>query len=126
MSDARAGIDAANTKFMSTFKAHDAAGMAALYTADACVLPTNTDIVSGAGNIQALWQSIFDMGVKEGLLETVDVDDHGDTAIEMGRYTMKVDGGVVADKGKYLVVWKLDGGTWKLHWDMFSTSQPAA
>jgi uncharacterized protein (TIGR02246 family) len=101
MPDARAGVDAANRTFMTTFKDQNAAGMAALYTADGCILPTNTDVVSGAGDIQAFWQGIFDVGVKEGLLETVEVEGHGDTAIEVGRYTMKVEGGAVADKGKY-------------------------
>ena len=31
-----------------------------------------------------------------------------------------------ADSGKYLVVWKNDGGSWKLHRDIWTTSQPAA
>ena len=38
---------------------------------------------------------------------------------------MKADGGVVADRGKYIVIWKNEGGSWKLHKDIFNTSQPA-
>lgn len=126
MSAIRAGIDASNQQFVTKFAQQDAAGLAGLYTSGASLMPSNSDIISGTENIQAFWQGVFDMGVKEGVLETVDLEEHGDTAIEVGRYTMKADGGAVADRGKYLVVWKNDGGTWKLHKDMFNTSQPAA
>ena len=65
------------------------------------------------------------MGLKEAVLETIDLEEHGDTAIETGHYVLKADGGVVADHGKYIVVWKNEGGTWKLHKDIWNTNQPA-
>jgi uncharacterized protein (TIGR02246 family) len=126
MSDARAGIDRSNQDFMAKFARQDAEGLASLYTVDACLLPSQSDIIEGTDNIKAFWRRIFDMGVREGVLETVDLEALGDTAIEMGRYTMKVDGGAVADHGKYVVVWKNDGKRWKLHKDIFNTSQPAS
>ncbi len=125
MTDVRAAIDAANQNFMTNFAQQDAAGLASLYTATGCVMPSNSDIISGAGNIQAFWKGMFDMGIKELVLETTDLEDHGDTAIDIGRYTLKADGGAVADHGKYIVIWKNDGGTWKAHRDIFNTSQPA-
>ena len=125
MTDVRMAIDAANQSFMANFAQQDATGLANLYTATGCVMPSNSDIISGAGNIQAFWQGIFDMGIKEAVLETIDLEDHGDTAIDVGRYTLKTDGGAVADHGKYVVIWKNDGGTWKLHKDIFNTSQAA-
>ena len=126
MSDTRAAIDAGNQNFMANFGQQDAAGMAGLYTASGCVMPANSEILSGGANVQAFWQGAFDMGLKEAVLETVELEEHGDTAIETGRYTLKADGGAVADQGKYIVIWKNDGGTWKLHKDIWNTSQPAA
>ena len=41
-------------------------------------------------------------------------------------YTLKVDGGAVADLGKLIVIWKHEGGSWKVHRDIFNTNQPAA
>ena len=79
-----------------------------------------------AANIQAFWQGAFDMGLKEAMLETIDLDEHGDTAIETSRYALTADDGSVADHGTYIVIWKNDGGTWKVHRDIFNTSQPAA
>ena len=125
MSDTRAAIDAGNQNFMANFGRQDAAGMAGLYTARGCVMPANSEILSGTANVQAFWQGAFDMGLKEAVLETTDLEEHGDTAIETGQYTLKADGGAVADHGKYVVIWKNEGGTWKLHRDIWNTSQPA-
>jgi len=126
MSAVRTAIDAANQDFMTKFGQQDAAGLADFVRVGGYVMPPNSDIVSGADNIQALWQGVFDLGLKELVLETIDLDDHGGTAIETGRYTFKADGGAVADVGKFIVVWKNDGGTWKVHRDIFNTNQPAA
>jgi ketosteroid isomerase-like protein len=125
MSDTRAAIDAGNQNFMANFGRQDAAAMAGLYTASGCVMPANSEVLSGAANVQAFWQGAFDMGLKEAVLETADLEEHGDTAIETGRYTLRADGGSVADHGKYIVIWKNEGGTWKLDKDIWNTSQPA-
>jgi len=53
------------------------------------------------------------------------VEAHGDTAIEVGRYRLMAAGGAVAAAGKYIVIWKNDRGTWKLHRDIWTTSETA-
>ena len=126
MSDTRLAIDAGNQSFMANFGRQDAAGMARLYTANGSLLPSNSDILSGTENVQAFWQGAFDSGLTEAVLETIELEVHGETAIETGRYTLKTAGGTVADSGKYIVIWKNDGGTWKLHKDIWNTSQPAS
>jgi len=118
-------IRAANGRFMETFKRGDAAGVAALYTANGQLLPSDSEFVTGPEAIRNFWKGAMDMGIKEAKLETLEVEDHGDTAIEVGRYALMVEGGQLADAGKYLVVWKNVGGAWKLHRDIWTTSQPA-
>ncbi|MGH9895019.1 MAG: DUF4440 domain-containing protein [bacterium] len=81
--------------------------------------------MEGTTAIQRFWQGAVDMGLKEAVLETLEVEAHGDTAHEVGCYTLKTGGGQVADAGKYLVVWKKEGGAWKLHRDIWTTSRPA-
>lgn len=66
------------------------------------------------------------MDLKGASLETIDVEGHGDTAIEMGRYQPLATSDAVADQGKYIVVWKNENGAWKLHRDIWTTSEPAA
>ena len=60
----------------------------------------------------------MNIGIKEAVLETIEAEDLGDTAIEGGRYRLLVANGSVADAGKYIVIWKREGGTWKLHRDI--------
>lgn len=129
MSTARAEIEAANKEFMAALSSGDAAGVTAFYTEDAKLLPPNSEILEGREAIQAFWQGGMDMGIKECKLETVIVEAQGDAAYEIGTYTLTIEppgGPVITDKGKYLVVWKRQDGSWKLHADSFHTSLPAA
>jgi len=117
-------IAAANDEFMAVFGRGDAAGLAALYTADGQLLPPNMDAMVGQAAIQAFWQGAMDMGIQSAQLEIVEVEGHGDTAIEVSKYTLGA-GGQVLDRGKYIVIWKREGGQWKLHRDIFNSSMPA-
>ncbi len=121
----RSQIESANKAFTAAFKRGDGAAMANLYTREGQLLPANSDVVRGTEAIREFWQRVVGMGLKDASLETIEVEAHGDTAIEVGRYRLLADAGV-ADQGKYLVVWKNEGGTWKLHRDIWTTSQPAA
>lgn len=118
-------IAAANDKFMENFKSGDAASLAALYTEDGQVLPPNSDFVTGHEAIQAFWQALMDMGIREAKLEILEVESHGDTAIEVSKFTLLGEGKQMLNEGKYIVVWKQDQGQWKMHRDIFNTSMPA-
>jgi uncharacterized protein (TIGR02246 family) len=122
--DVNAAIAAANLKFMETFANQDAAGMASLYTADGQLMPANSDFVSGTSAIKQFWGGAMGMGLRTAKLETVELEAHGETAVEVGKYALGGDGGQTLDKGKYVVIWKNDGGTWKLHRDIWTSSMP--
>jgi len=123
--EVREAITAANEEFMNAFSQGDAAGIASLYTEDGQLLPPNSDLISGKPGIQAFWQGGMDMGLKSATLEIVEVEAHGDTAIEVSKYTLQGDGGQVLDRGKYIVIWKREHGQWRLHRDIFNSSLPA-
>jgi len=118
-------IAAADEEFGATFSKGDAAGMAALYTETAQLLPPNSDFLTGRQEIQAFFQALMDMGIKEAKLEAIEVERHGDTAIEVGKFALEGDEGQVLDAGKYIVIWKREDGQWKLHRDIFNSSMPA-
>jgi ketosteroid isomerase-like protein len=67
----------------------------------------------------------MDMGIKEVKLEIVEIEAYGDIAIEVSKYTLQGEGGQALDTGKYIVIWKQEGGQWKLHRDIFNSSMPA-
>jgi uncharacterized protein (TIGR02246 family) len=124
-SELRAAIAASNQKFMDTFARGDAAGMARLYTSNGQLLPANSDFVTGSAAIERFWGGAMGMGIKSAHLETVELEDHGDTALEVGKYSLGGEGGQTLDQGKYVVVWKTEGGEWKLHRDIWTSSMPA-
>jgi len=122
VSDAAIAIHTANSDFMSVFRRADPEGMAALYTDDGTLLPPGGDAIQGRDGIAAFWRSVMDMGIASAELETVELDEQGNTAIEVGRYRLGTAEGKTADQGKYLVVWKRADGAWKLHRDVWNTS----
>ena len=115
-------IAAADENFMATFNRGDAAGLADLYTENGQLLPTGSDFVTGKVAIQTFWQGAMDMGIKTARLETVEAEGYGDTAIEIGKYTLSGEAGNIMDRGKYVVIWKQEGGQWKLHRDIWNSS----
>ena len=118
------GISNTNSEFMSAVSDGDAARVAALYTEEAQLLFPNADFASGKQEIQNVFQSFIDSGVKGLNLESIEIEGMGDTAFEIGKYTILGDGDQALDNGKYIVIWKKVGEEWKLHRDMINSSMP--
>jgi uncharacterized protein (TIGR02246 family) len=115
-------IEAANERFMQAFERADAAGLASLYTEDGQLLAPGSEPARGWEAIRAFWQAAMDSGISAARLEIAEVENHGDTAIEVSRYTLLDAGEQVLDQGKYIVIWKQERGQWKLHRDIFNTN----
>ena len=121
----RTAIDAVNQAYASAFGRGDAAGVAACYTTNGQLLPPNADIVQGRENVQAFWKGAIDSGVAELTLTTLELEHHGDTAHTVASYAMRGKDGNEVDRGKSVVIWKQEGGQWKVHRDIWNTSLPA-
>jgi ketosteroid isomerase-like protein len=120
--ETRSGIAAANAQFSAQAAKGNGAGLAALYAADGEVLPAGSDPIKGSQAIQKFWQGALDSGIASIGLTTVEVFGQGPTATEVGQYELRDKAGVVLDHGKYIVIWRHEGGKWKLLRDMFSTN----
>jgi uncharacterized protein (TIGR02246 family) len=118
-------IAKANQQFMEAFNSGDAAKLAENYTSNAKLFPANSEVIEGREAIKNFWQGAMDMGIKKAILETILATSFGNTANEEGRYTLYAENDVVADQGKYIVIWEKEGGQWKLHYDIWNTSNPA-
>jgi uncharacterized protein (TIGR02246 family) len=121
--EARAGIQAVNAEFMKRVEAKDAAGIAALYTDGAKVLPPNGPPVEGRAAIEQLFAGMLP-GIARVQLDTVEVEGHGDTAHELEALAFFDANGTKVDEGKAIVIWKKVGEEWKLHRDIFSSNLP--
>jgi uncharacterized protein (TIGR02246 family) len=119
---AREAIVLTNQRFMKAFGKGDAAAMSHFYTSDGQVLPPQGEPVSGRPGIEAFWQAVIKMGIAGVSLDTVEVFDHGETAYEVGRYSLAAANGQSVDHGKYVVIWRREAGDWKLHRDIWNTS----
>ncbi|GAB3522090.1 YybH family protein [Photobacterium alginatilyticum] len=112
----------ANKQYSHNFSLGDAAGVANLYTENGQFLLPNSDFVTGREALQSTLQTLMDSGIKSIQLETLEVEDYGDTATEVGKYILEGDGGTMLDNGKYVVIWKKEAGQWKLHRDIINSS----
>jgi len=118
----RSEIEAANKVFEAAVSRSDGPGVAALYTDNAQLLPAQSDFVTGTEAIGQFWQAAFDSGMKGVSLVTMEVEKHGDTAYEVGELDILGADGSVLDHAKYVVIWKKEGTSWKLHRDIWTTS----
>ena len=120
-----AAIRAQNKALGAAIGSGDGKAAAATYTKSAKLLPPNASTQKGHAAIERYLRGAHEMGVHHASLRTSELEVHGTTATEIGTYTFKDAKGKKLDNGKYVVVWKKERGTWRLHWDIFNSNNPA-
>ena len=124
---AEQAIQEVNRRFIDAVERGDAAGLAALYTSDSVLLPAGAPMVRGPGEIEQAFRGMMGMGVERIELRTEELSVQGDTAYEVGTATVTVrppGQEPIQDPGKYVVIWKRQGGNWRLHVDIFNSDTP--
>jgi uncharacterized protein (TIGR02246 family) len=116
----REAVESGNRAFVAAFLRGDARAVAELYTEDAQVIAPGAPIASGRSAIAAAWQATIDTGVEDLVLQTTHVESSGELACETGVVRLVARDGKVT-QARYVVVWKRDGGRWKLHRDIWNS-----
>jgi len=115
-------IRATNAKMNAAIAKGDARAIAALYTEDAKLLADGVPRIDGRAGIEGFFKQAADAGFTNLNLETQDVTEAGDLAIEIGVATSTAGPG---HAGKYVVVWRRESGVLKIDIDIFnSDSRP--
>lgn len=127
--EVRQAIERAVARWSEAFNRGDPAAVAALYTDDAILMPPDRDIIRGQQGVQDFWHDAIQAGLKDPFFTIVDVQASGDTAYEIGTFSLTVptkDQGPKVLSGKYVVVWQRQAnGAWKLHVDIWNGRKPA-
>jgi uncharacterized protein (TIGR02246 family) len=116
----RDAVDAGNRAFRTAFLAGDANAVAKLYTENAQVIAPGAPVARGRAAIAAAWKKTIDVGFQDLTLQTAEVESAGDLACETGVVRLVSRDGK-STQGRYVVVWKREGGQWKLHRDIWNS-----
>ncbi|GHC53240.1 hypothetical protein GCM10010096_26910 [Alcaligenes pakistanensis] len=123
-------IQAAEDKLALALSSRDVATLLKRYTDEIHLMPHGVPTLVGKVAVGAYFEEVFRMGVCGAQFETLTVEGEGDEAREVGRYTLYAGASqaarVVAQQGRYLVIWRKVAGEWLLHWDMFNAEQAEA
>lgn len=124
----RGAIEAANAGFTAAFNRGDAAATATFYAEDAAVFPPESLRIDGRAEIEAYWKGAIDAGVTDVSLKAVEVTEAGDFAFETGEASLSApsaDGTKTVSGIKYIVIWKMNGSTWKIYRDIWNSNPTA-
>lgn len=115
--DIRTTVQQANDRWNKAFNSGDADAVAALYTADATVLPHTHAIVKGTAAIKEFWNGMISAGVKDHGLELHNAETSGDIAVANGKWwaTGQGEGGATQRyEGSVVTIFRRQpDGSWK-------------
>lgn len=116
---ARAEIQSADAAFMKSYPAGDSAAVAALYHSEARIFPPNMPAVDGKGmgGVSKMFATMEPHVFEVKNTEMVPV---GELMMTSGTWKATF-GKDQKDNGKFMVLWKQEGGHWKMYRDMWSS-----
>ena len=125
-----AAIAKARSAYEKAAGAQDAAAMARLFTADGVEMPPNAPAAKGRAAIEAYHKGFAQQFMVHGITITPsETKVLGDTAIDVGSYKQSLmlqkGGGMIDDKGKYIVLLKKDAsGAWAITHAIYNSDNP--
>ena len=100
------------------------AAVVALYAADGCRMPPNQEAVHGGEAILAQLKAGKDRGLAKVKIVVTAPETSGDLGYGTGTYEVMGTDGSHIDHGKWMLVEKKVGGTWKTQCDIFNSDMP--
>ena len=115
--------------FVDALGRADTEALAALYTADATLLPPAATPISGREGIRRFWQAGLDAGIVAIRLDAAGLDQDTRLAYELGSYELRLEPAAsktILDHGNYVLVYVRQDGNWRRRVEIFTpTTHPA-
>jgi ketosteroid isomerase-like protein len=121
---ARKEIDKANLEFVDHFNKSDSIGLANMFTTDGKSMEPNEPAFIGRKAIQNHYSLVMNAGANKLGLVTTGLWGDSKMLAEEGEFTFIDKSGKQLDKGKYIVLWKIEDGKWKLFRDCYNSDLP--
>jgi uncharacterized protein (TIGR02246 family) len=124
------GIAKVRSAYQTAAGTQDGAALAKLFAADGVEMPPNAPAAKGRAAIEAFHKAFGQQWMMHGITITpTETRVTGDTAYDVGTYKQTLmaqkGGGMVEDKGKYVVLLKKDGsGNWLLTHAIYNSDNP--
>jgi ketosteroid isomerase-like protein len=122
-------IQAAQDSLAQAFIARDAVRGASLCTRDARLMPDGVPTCVGQEAVCDFFGQAIEQGIVSARFTTQDVEGDDTQAVEIGRYELFAshpsDDRIRVEDGRYLVVWRKEGGSWRIYRGMFNRRQAA-
>src|SRR5580704_6341560 len=107
--DVQSAIRGLTQDYATAFNTGNYDQAAALFTADGSLMPPQREAVQGQKAIELMLRRLGEAGYQNLRMETIRVEESGDLAVEVGRYTAAVqqaNGTTVVERGKFVQTWR--------------------
>jgi ketosteroid isomerase-like protein len=121
---AKREVEAANRNLTESLAKGDSVGVGNCYLSDAKFMASNMPAIVGRKNIQATFAGFIKGGATKLDLGMINLWGNADLLAEEGTYALATKDGHQLDKGKYIVIWKKEGGKWKISRDCNNSDLP--
>ncbi len=115
-------IDEKNKQFGEAHVLRDTAFLNNIFTEDARVFAPNSEIISGRSAIAIVNLETVNFGINEFRIEKTALYGSGDYLINEGNYIMSYGKDSTTERGKFIFIWKMVNGDWKLDADIWNSS----
>ncbi len=125
--DVQSAVRGLTQDFATAFNTGNYDQAAALFTSDGSLMPPQREAVHGHKAIELMLRKLGESGYQNLRMETIRVEESGDMALEIGRYTAAIqqaNGTTVAERGKYVQAWRRLG-IWRMTANCWNSDLPA-
>jgi ketosteroid isomerase-like protein len=126
--DVQSAIRGLTQDFATAFNTGNYDQAAALFTSDGFLMAPQRESVQGPKPVELMLRRLGESGHQNLRLETLRVEESGDMAVEIGRYTAATqlaNGTTVVERGKFVHTWRRLG-IWRMAANCWNSDLPAA